>query len=238
MKKGGRPTPEDAGLKLTHRDKIYEHLQNAESGSLFRLDGIIDQLGDETANDLLAMKEYDYVHVKEGWHTAVREGKHVRMMPSPHVVASNWAAMNQDKLVDFGDRIANKKGWFPWEPIEGYRFRCARKETTGILTLSHMKIRIELSVPWLIDDSDAGIMYRCIHDLPQKGLGRYLIPWLAGNDKNKEQMTSKISTLEEYAQSYDQEWHEADPEIRGRRPISYVDAIKEMVSEEKQRLKR
>lgn len=237
-KKGGRPTPENAGLKLQHRDKIYEHLLIAESGSLFKLDDIINEMGTEIANDLVAMKDYDFVHVRGGWHTAVRDGKCVRMLPNPHTVANNWADIHQDKLVDFGDRIANKNGWFPWEPIEGYRFRCTRPETTGILTLGRMKLRIEIAVPWLVDDTPLGIMYRSIHDLPQKGLGRYILPWLAGNDKKKDKLTPNLEALRQYAESYDDEWHRTDHDIRGQRPIGYVDTIKEMIFEEKQRLKR
>jgi hypothetical protein len=227
MQKGGRPTPQDAGKTLAHRDLLWDRIQTYPEGALFKAEEIT---GDDRAlmADFAAMRDHDYVHVTDGWLTGIRETTYVRMLPHPQKVAQSWLAIKapDDHLVEFGDWCAWRMNLYPWEPIAGYRFRCATPKIDTILALGHMRMRIESGPAWLRDETPAGELLRALHDTAYKNLKPELHRWLLNEKERKIDLLQEAKALAEAA---DVAWHLQDLAQHGPRPSLCVDIVDEVL---------
>jgi hypothetical protein len=236
MKKSGRKTPQQDGKNLKHRDELWDKINTFPEGTLFKAKSILENLDSDYASNFNDMKNHDYVHVCDGWLTPIVETKNLRRLPRATIIAHKWAERFSDTLVEFGDWSALKNGIYPWEPIEGYRFRSEKKETQATLSLGYMKIRIYAGPDWLKEDTPENVLLRSINDMPIKSLGGDLFKWLTrGQGINEKEKLFKKT--EELAASLDAQWEITDEAIRDRRPTEIMTMAKEAISRERERLK-
>lgn len=233
-KKGGRKTPAAAGIMLMHRNDIWAELEKLPEGQLFKAEDI-NSKNPQWGEDFGQMRNYDYVHVNDGYLVATKEGRTVRGLPNPTKVAHSWLARfnHHDTLVEFGDWTAHRMGLYPWEPIAGYRWRCDTPKASAVLSLGHMKLRIEYGPEWLRDNTKEGKLFRALHDMPTKTLGYDIYSWVnTGNENRKQQ----IEDLRAFTSQHDDAWEAwEDLDTKGNRPSSVIDTVLTALRTEKER---
>jgi hypothetical protein len=223
MHKGGRPTPEQAGLKLAHRDALWARVCALGEGTVFQGHTIMDGLPEDAQADLAGMVGYDILAVNKDWYTGVLEGAYVRVLPNPLKVVQSWcAAQGWDQPTLFGDWAAHRTGLYPWEPIAGYRLRTPTPGVNSTLTLGHARIRIFSCPPWLEGDTAVLETVRALVDMPHKTLAADLRRWLAKDEGNA---TLLASALEHLSSVDDAAWDRAQPEARGWRPADVLRSV-------------
>jgi hypothetical protein len=164
---GGKLTANAAGLTIPHRDEIYAKISSIPEGTLFRAEDIVGD-ADQWADDFTMLRDYDYMHVVDGWLVGVVETDYLRRSPKlSHILSSYEDAMNCT-LTPTGDRTAYEKGYRLWEPLQGYRYYTDGE--TRLLTIGGLKVRVINSPDWLRDTSPQGELLRVLYDTPEKEL--------------------------------------------------------------------
>lgn len=160
----GRPTAESAGLTIPMRSALFERLSAMEEGTLFQLGEVARDKAEY--DDLIALRDFDYVHVADGYFTPIIETRHLRRLPDERLVIASWAKLKELQLVETGDRAAYRIGARQWYPIEGWRFHSSGKDE--VLSLGHMKIRLHASPDWAREETPRGTLLRCLCDQTTK----------------------------------------------------------------------
>lgn len=172
----GRPTAEAAGLSIPMRSALFDRLREMDEGALFQLRDIAQDRAECDA--LAAMRDFDYVHVAEGYFTPIIETRHLRRLPDERRVIASWAKLKNLQLVETGDRTAYSIGARQWYPLEGWRFHSSGKDE--VLSLGNMKIRLYASPDWAREETPRGTLLRCLCDQSTKEAARTL-RWIAQN---------------------------------------------------------
>jgi hypothetical protein len=223
MHKGGRPTPEQAGLHLDHREALWNKLCQMDEGTVFQWDTVLDGMPEGARDDLAAMVGYDLLSIHKDWYTAVREGAYVRMMPNPIKVVESWCAVQGwEQPTLFGDWAAHKMGLYLWEPIAGYRLRTRTPNVHSTLVLGHARIRIVSCPSWLEGDTDVLDTVRALVDMPHKTLAVDLKRWLAKGEGNGALLDAALVHL---AGVEDSLWDRAHPDARGWKPADVLRSV-------------
>lgn len=219
MDKGGRPTPERAGLVLANRPVLWERLQVLPEGTVFHLDAITEGLDEAAKTDLEAMIGYDLVPVHKNWYTAIREGRYVRLLPNAEKVVESWCGLHDwGTPTLFGDWWAHRNGLYPWEPIAGYRFRVTAPGANTTLTLGHMRLRIVSCPAWLEGTEPHIQVARALCDMPHKTLAGDIHKWLQGGENGQRRLwlTQALAHLQSVQEG---DWETAHPDARGWKPL-------------------
>jgi len=135
-------------------------------GAFFRQEDIVKS--PEEVSDFIALRNFDYVHVIDGYCTRIIETQYLRRLPKVDAVLEAYAALRKCNLTETGDRTAWRMRIKQWEPLQGYRYYSDGCD--DLLTLGHMKIRLLASPAWARDQSPEAVLFRCFYDQPLKEL--------------------------------------------------------------------
>ena len=173
-------TAQDDGIAVPLRDELYARMCALPEGHLFRTEDIV-RSEDERA-DFAALRDYDYVHVFDGYMTRIVETRYVRLTPPTEKILDHYARIRGIALTETGDRTAWRMKLKEWEPIEGYRYYSTGEDE--VLSQGQIKIRIIAAPDWIRADDRTTTLFRCFYDQPLKdsvysikrALARYDIP--------------------------------------------------------------
>ena len=190
---GGRKSAKDNGISIENRELIYARMCEFPEGSLFTQADIVQ--GQDWAEDFACLRDYDYVHVADGYFTRIVETDYLRRLPKVSDVISSYETLHGTHLIKTGDRTAWEIGLKQWEPVEGYRFYSS--DRSDLLSLGRMKIRIIPAPSWLRSLQKDATLFRCFYDQPYKDIDHSL----AQSFRNSSIGKSGVETAAHYGAS-------------------------------------
>ncbi len=161
---GGRKTAKQDGIEAPLRDDLYSRMCSFPEGALFRQEDVVKNPSE--ARDFAALRDYDYVHVVDGFLTRIVETEYLRRIPSVDLLVQSYIKLRDIDIIETGDRSAYRLKLKQWAPIEGFRFYSSGDDE--ILSLSKIKIRFYNSPGWIRERTCAAELFRCFYDQPVK----------------------------------------------------------------------
>ena len=227
---GGRLTAEAAGISAPYQDEIYARITAIPEGELFRADSL---LGADVhlSESFTLLRNYDYLHVADGWLVGVVETKHLRRSPYlPKVIASYESIMNCT-LTPTGDRIAWERGLRQWEPLQGYRYYTDGE--SRLLTIGNLKIRTLKAPEWLRDTSPEGELLRIFYDTPEKEIAEIVAKTKLDRQVSQEDLDAVFDLASSISVSNDFE----DPSCEYGDPLKVILTVQSHMASKNERQK-